>query len=243
MLTDPQNGPQTCLCVVLCLNCVTGQLQGLVMLQNLPSIVAALALNPHPGSRVLDMCAAPGGKTTMLAQIMGGKGQIYALDRSHAKVDDIRSLAAELGCSSSITALKMDATKAVCAAEAGWSQEAAAGADKQQQCHSSDHLYQQKQGLEQKQGPEEEQQHGQLPPLLMSQSVAPDVTQENVQQGGENSQQIFHNGQQHLPQQQQQQHHESSPPQAMSAKAQQRLSRRLAAMAARGHQPSPREFR
>ena len=61
-------------------------LEGKVMLQNLPSVVAALALDPAPGSRVIDMCAAPGGKTTMLAQIMGDSGEVIALDRSHAKV-------------------------------------------------------------------------------------------------------------------------------------------------------------
>ena len=37
-------------------------LDGKVMLQNLPSIAAAMALSPPPGSRVLDMCAAPGGE-------------------------------------------------------------------------------------------------------------------------------------------------------------------------------------
>jgi hypothetical protein len=56
------------------------------MLQNLPSVVAALALRPAPGSRVLDMCAAPGGKTTLLAQLMGDKGSVIALDRTHSKV-------------------------------------------------------------------------------------------------------------------------------------------------------------
>lgn len=34
----------------------------------------------------MDMCAAPGGKTTLLAQIMGGRGKVTALDRTHAKV-------------------------------------------------------------------------------------------------------------------------------------------------------------
>jgi hypothetical protein len=37
--------------------CTAGSLKGHVMLQNLPSIVAAQVLNPQPGSRVLDMCA------------------------------------------------------------------------------------------------------------------------------------------------------------------------------------------
>ncbi len=55
------------------------------MLQNLPSVVAALALRPTLGSRVLDMCAAPGGKTNLLAQLMGDKGSMVALDRTHSK--------------------------------------------------------------------------------------------------------------------------------------------------------------
>eukprot|EP00891_Asterochloris_glomerata_P009936 jgi/Astpho2/9936/e_gw1.00152.20.1_t len=89
-----------------------GLLPGKLMLQNLPSIVAAQALSPTRGSRVLDMCAAPGGKTTALAALMGDEGTIIALDRSHAKAQEIRQVASELRCSS-ITAFKMDATQAV----------------------------------------------------------------------------------------------------------------------------------
>lgn len=67
---------------VLC----SGVLVGEIMLQSLASFTAALVLSPAPGSSVLDMCAAPGGKTTALAQIMGDSGEIIALDRSHSKV-------------------------------------------------------------------------------------------------------------------------------------------------------------
>ncbi len=56
------------------------------MLQSLASYVAALVLGPAPGSRVLDMCAAPGGKTTAIAQLMGDCGEVVALDQSHRKV-------------------------------------------------------------------------------------------------------------------------------------------------------------
>lgn len=46
------------------------------MLQNVCSLVAAHVLAPRPGARVLDMCAAPGGKTTALAQLMGDRGEV-----------------------------------------------------------------------------------------------------------------------------------------------------------------------
>ena len=40
---------------------------GEIYLQNLPSILAVDLLNPQPGERILDMCAAPGGKTLHIA--------------------------------------------------------------------------------------------------------------------------------------------------------------------------------
>ena len=67
---------------------IVGVLHGEVMLQSLASYVAALVLGSAPGARVLDMCAAPGGKATALAQLMGDCGEVVALDRSHRKVSN-----------------------------------------------------------------------------------------------------------------------------------------------------------
>ncbi|XP_060187145.1 rRNA (cytosine-C(5))-methyltransferase NOP2C isoform X2 [Lycium barbarum] len=88
-------------------------LEGEIFLQNLPSIITAHALDPQPGERILDMCAAPGGKTTAIASLMKDKGEVVAVDRSHNKVLGIQKLAAEMGLSC-ITTYKLDALKSVC---------------------------------------------------------------------------------------------------------------------------------
>jgi 16S rRNA C967 or C1407 C5-methylase (RsmB/RsmF family) len=43
------------------------------ILQNLPSIVCSYVLNPQPDDIVLDMCAAPGNKTTHISALMENK--------------------------------------------------------------------------------------------------------------------------------------------------------------------------
>jgi len=43
--------------------------------------------DPQMGERILDMCAAPGGKTTAIAILMKDKGEVIATDRSHNKVE------------------------------------------------------------------------------------------------------------------------------------------------------------
>ncbi|KAH9311903.1 hypothetical protein KI387_026938, partial [Taxus chinensis] len=89
-----------------------GVLKGEIFLQNLPSIIAAHVLDPKPGEKILDMCAAPGGKTTAIAMLMEDKGELIATDRSHNKVVNIQNLAEEMGLTC-VHAYKLDALKAV----------------------------------------------------------------------------------------------------------------------------------
>jgi 16S rRNA (cytosine967-C5)-methyltransferase len=58
-----------------------------------------LLLDPQPGDRVLDACAAPGGKTTHLGQLMKNQGNIVALDRHQGRLDLVASNCARLGIS------------------------------------------------------------------------------------------------------------------------------------------------
>ncbi|UZQ29849.1 MAG: hypothetical protein OHM56_12165 [Spiroplasma phoeniceum] len=48
--------------------------KGLIFIQDEISMIVAEVLNPQETDRVLDMCRAPGGKTTHLSQIMNNKG-------------------------------------------------------------------------------------------------------------------------------------------------------------------------
>ena len=47
--------------------------KGHILLQNLPSIICCRVLSPQPEETILDMCAAPGNKTTHLAALMQNK--------------------------------------------------------------------------------------------------------------------------------------------------------------------------
>lgn len=68
-------------------------LAGHYMVQSAASMLPVIALAPQPGEVVVDMAAAPGGKTTFIGQMMENKGAIYAND---FKSDRCRSLTANI---------------------------------------------------------------------------------------------------------------------------------------------------
>ena len=68
-------------------------LSGKYMIQSASSLLPVIALGPKPGETVLDMAAAPGGKTTHIAQLMENQGTLFAND---FKADRVKSLVANL---------------------------------------------------------------------------------------------------------------------------------------------------
>jgi 16S rRNA (cytosine967-C5)-methyltransferase len=77
-----------------------GLLQGgWLQVQDEAAQLVSMLLAPQPGERVLDLCAAPGGKTTHLAQVMENKGEIVAIDVSQAKLGLLQENCQRLGIS------------------------------------------------------------------------------------------------------------------------------------------------
>jgi 16S rRNA (cytosine967-C5)-methyltransferase len=73
--------------------------RGLLVAQSRAAMLVARALAPRSGERVLDLCAAPGGKTTHIAALMGDEGEVVAVDRSSARADRLRRTVQRLGVS------------------------------------------------------------------------------------------------------------------------------------------------
>ena len=70
---------------------------GLFSIQGESSMLAALALCVKPGMQVLDACAAPGGKSCLIAEVMRGAGRVYAWDLHEHRVELIRAAQRRLG--------------------------------------------------------------------------------------------------------------------------------------------------
>ena len=63
--------------------------EGKVYLQSLSSMLPPLALAPRPGADILDMCAAPGGKTCQMAALTGGAAHITACEMNGPRADKL----------------------------------------------------------------------------------------------------------------------------------------------------------
>ena len=68
------------------LNALPSYREGLFYMQDKASCFATEAADPKQGSTVFDVCAAPGAKTTYLAQLMQNNGEIYSVDFSSRRI-------------------------------------------------------------------------------------------------------------------------------------------------------------
>ncbi|CAG9786732.1 unnamed protein product [Diatraea saccharalis] len=83
---------------------------GIIVLQNLPSIVCGWVVDARPNEYILDMCAAPGNKTTHLAEMANDKAVIIALDKTSQKVEKIKENCIKQGVTC-VRAYTFDSTK------------------------------------------------------------------------------------------------------------------------------------
>jgi 16S rRNA (cytosine967-C5)-methyltransferase len=66
-------------------------------IQDPSTLIACQLLDPKPGEKILDACAAPGGKTAYLAQLMQNRGVIIACDRARERLEIVKDNVGQLG--------------------------------------------------------------------------------------------------------------------------------------------------
>src|SRR5690606_16776652 len=79
---------------------IPGWAEGRASVQDGSAQLAVAALAPRPGERVLDACAAPGGKAAQIAGLLQGRGELLALDRDARRLARLEETLARLGLAS-----------------------------------------------------------------------------------------------------------------------------------------------
>jgi 16S rRNA (cytosine967-C5)-methyltransferase len=92
------------------LNSMASFRDGWFYIQDPGTLLAVCQLGPQPGETILDFCAAPGGKTTFIAQLMNNQGRIIAQDVSDERLKWIQENYARLGvtCVETVLPLALD---------------------------------------------------------------------------------------------------------------------------------------
>ena len=110
-LKDQQMGASGCLAIPrgLRVESLPGYEEGLFLVID-PSVLGAVAqLDPQPGEQVLDACAAPGGKTFLMAEAMKGQGRLVAMDLHNDRLIRLRENLRRLGCAEFVTVVQANA--------------------------------------------------------------------------------------------------------------------------------------
>lgn len=71
--------------------------EGLFQVQDEASILVSHLLDPHPGRNILDVCAAPGGKATHIAELMENRGKLFAGDSRRRRLKMLKENFKRLG--------------------------------------------------------------------------------------------------------------------------------------------------
>lgn len=71
--------------------------QGLCTVQDESEALVSRLVAPEPHERVLDLCAAPGGKSTHIAELMDDEGEVWAMERAEARIASLEATVARLG--------------------------------------------------------------------------------------------------------------------------------------------------
>lgn len=93
-----KNAPASALCDALAIDrahepaarALDAYEQGQLYLQSLSAMLPALALDPRPGENILDMAAAPGGKTCQMAALANNQALICACEKNHIRAERLR---------------------------------------------------------------------------------------------------------------------------------------------------------
>lgn len=84
--------------------------QGFFTVQDLSAQYAGIIINPQNGDRILDACAAPGGKTTHILEL-NSKAKITAIDIIDKRLDLLNKNLNRVNSNNTVTTLKLDLTK------------------------------------------------------------------------------------------------------------------------------------